>query len=99
VHRDGPSVRLCFDLAAVPDPLPARWDADANRTQVRLACFDVKALALTGFATVVSGRLSVQSAGDAWSIEFKAGDVVLTLRTSLVRVESLSGYRDPGDDA
>lgn len=41
LHRDGPRVRLRFDVAAVPHPLPARWDGDANRTQVQLACFGV----------------------------------------------------------
>ncbi|MBD9480765.1 Imm50 family immunity protein [Pseudoxanthomonas sp. PXM02] len=98
-HRDGPSVRLRFDLPVVPQPVPARWDADANRTQVRLACFDVSELALSGFATTMKGRLSVQPAGDAWKVAFASDDVVLTLRASLIRVESLSGYHDPGEDA
>lgn len=97
-HRDGPSVRLRFDLPVVPDPVPARWDADANRTQVRLACFDVKAFSLSGFVTMLSGRLSAQPVGDAWDVQFRSGDVVLTVRASLIRVESLSGYRDSGDD-
>lgn len=98
LHRDGPRVRLRFDLPVVLDPRPARWDADANRTQVRLACFGVRAFALTGFTTCMAGRLSVRPAGDAWDMEFVAGDVVLALRASLVRVESLSGYWDPGED-
>ncbi len=98
LHRDGPSVRLRFDVDTVPHPLPARRDADANRTQVRLACFDVKTFALTGFATTLTGQLSVQSDDNAWNVEFRAGDVALTLRTPLVRVESLSGYHVTSDD-
>jgi hypothetical protein len=99
VHRDGPSVRLRFDVATVPEPLPARWDPGANRTQVLLACFGVTAFALSGITTILTGRLAVQSMGDAWKVDFTTNDVVLTLSASLIRVESLSGYRDPGDDA
>lgn len=98
LHRDGPRVRLRFDLPVVPDPLPARWDVDANRTQVQLACFGVRAFALTGFTTCMAGRLSVQPTGDAWDMAFVAGEVVLQLRAALVRVESLSGYCDPGEE-
>jgi hypothetical protein len=98
VHRDGPRVRLRFDVAAVPQPLPARWDGDANRTQVQLACFGVSALTLSGFTTTMCGRLTMRPAAGAWEVEFRAGDVVLTLHTSLVRVESLSGYHDAGEE-
>jgi len=98
LHRDGPSVRLSFDLAVVPDVLPARWDEDVNRTQVRLACFGVQTFALTGFTTTLSGQLSARPIDNGWMVTFAAGEVVLTLRTSLVRVESLSGYRNAGDD-
>mgnify|MGYP002357176086 FL=1 len=98
LHRDGPRVRLRFDIAAVPHPLPARWDGDANRTQVQLACFGISAFTLSGFATTMSGRLTVQPADGAWDMEFRADDVVFRLRASLVRVESLSGYHDAGEE-
>lgn len=98
LHRDGPRVRLRFDVAAVPHPLPARWDGDANRTQVQLACFGISAFALSGFTTTMSGRLTMQPTDGAWDVEFRADDVVLALRTSLVRVESLSGYHDTGEE-
>ena len=97
LHRDGPRVRLRFDVAAVPHPLPARWAGDANRTQVQLACFGISAFTLSGFTTTMSGRLTMRPSDQAWDVEFHAGDVVLALRTSLVRVESLSGYYDPGE--
>ena len=97
LHREGPRVRLRFDVDAVPHPLPARWDGDANRTQLQLACFGISALTLSGFTTTMSGRLTTQPADGAWDVAFYADGVVLTLRTSLVRVESLSGYHDPGE--
>ncbi|CAN7524390.1 Imm50 family immunity protein [Pseudoxanthomonas sp. LjRoot143] len=99
LHRDGPRVRLRFDVDAVPNPLPARWGGDANRTQLQLACFGISAFTLSGFATTMSGRLAMRPAGGAWDVEFRVDDVVLALRTSMVRVESLSGYYDPGEAA
>ena len=98
LHRDGPRVRLRFDVDAVPHPLPARWDGDANRTQLQLACFGVSAFTLSGITTTMSGRLTMQPVGAAWDVEFRGGDVELSLRALLVRVESLSGYYDAGED-
>ncbi len=98
LHRDGPSVRLRFDLAVVPDPLPARWDKEANRTQVRLACFGVRDFALTGFDTLIAGQLAARRVDDAWEVTFTASGVVLRMQALLLRVESLSGYLHSGED-
>lgn len=92
VHRDGPMLRLRFDLPFVPERLPVRWPAEANTTQITLAAWGVRDLSVVGWSTSVRGLLSVGDVGDARVLRFKGESCVVQTSYSLLRVEKVSGY-------
>lgn len=98
VHRDGPLVRLRFDIQIVPKALPKGWPADANTTQITLAAWGVEELSLNGWGTSVLGRLSVErSSTGAQVITFVGGPCELRAKHSVLRVERIQGYVNERD--
>jgi hypothetical protein len=91
-HRDGPVVRLRFDVTAMPEIFPARWPAEANTTQVTLAAWDVTTLQLDGWATSVFGQLSVARDGNRYLLSFASKTCQLRASCSSLRLERLQGY-------
>ncbi len=92
IHRDGPSVRLRFDVQTVPRIKPTRWPAEANTTQVVLHASPVEQLQICGFTTCCVGVLRTKEEGGAKIIEFNGSGCTLTFTFSWLRVDSLSGY-------
>lgn len=91
-HREGPVVRLRFDVQAVPKAMPKKWPADANTTQILLAAWGVEALQLDGWGTSVRGQLSVATEGNRRVLNFTSEICQLKATCSFIRVEQVQGY-------
>ena len=61
LHRDGPHLRLRFDLSRFPDRPSPRWGASANRAQVTMAFWGVGEFDLRGAGTEMVGALTIGS--------------------------------------
>jgi hypothetical protein len=94
--REGPGLRLRFDIAAVPSPLPRRWDEGANTTQFVIAAWDVADLRLVGWGWSVSGGLNVSRVGERLQLQFAGSGCELTASCAMLRVEGVSGYINEG---
>jgi hypothetical protein len=92
VHRDGPSMRLRFDISCVPSTLPSRWPKEANTTQVVLLVFGIDKLQISGFTTQCQGTLRTLSDQDHQMIEFTGFQCALTCAFHMLRIERVSGY-------
>jgi hypothetical protein len=90
--REGPGLRLRFDIAAVPSPLPRRWDKGANTTQFVIAAWGIADLRLVGWGASISGELKVSRAGERLRLHFVGSGCELTASCAMLRVESVSGY-------
>lgn len=92
VHRDGPLLRLRFDVPFVPEKFPVRWPAEANTTQITLAAWGIGDLRVAGWATSVSGLLSAGDNGNVQVLRFKGDSCAVRTSYSVLRVEKVSGY-------
>lgn len=92
VHRDGPLLRLRFDVSFVPEKFPVRWPAEANTTQITLAASGIGDLGVAGWATSVSGLLSVDIGGNVRVLHFKGESCAVRTVYSVLRVKKVSGY-------
>ena len=92
VHRDGPSLRLRFDIPQVPQSPPARWPASANTTQIVLQAGPIEELQITGFTSLCSGILRSLTDQGAPLLEFTASGCSVKCKFVSLRVESVTGY-------
>jgi hypothetical protein len=92
VHRDGPLLRLRFDVPFVPEQLPVRWPAEANTTQITLAAWGIGDLSLTGWATSVRGLLCAVDDGNVRVLRFNGESCAVRVSYTALRVENVSGY-------
>ena len=99
IHRDGPSLRLRFDVQTVPRIKPARWPAEANTTQVVLHASPIEQLQVCGFTTCCAGVLRAKEDGGTKLMEFNGSGCTLKFTFSWLRVESVSGYINAEDHA
>lgn len=94
VHREGPVLRLRFDIPAVPAPLPRKWPAGANTTQLVLAAWGVTALQISGWATRVQGQLEVERRDSETLLIFTSPNCRIEASVGELRIETVSGYID-----
>lgn len=92
VHRDGPVLRLRFDVPFVPEKLPARWPAESNTTQITLAAWGIGDLSVVGWATSVRGLLAAGEVGDVRVLRFNSESCAVRSSYSGLRVEKIIGY-------
>ena len=94
VHRDGPVVRLRFDLAEYPAQPPAKWvTGGADTVQVVLDLVGVDRLAVTGAMTNMRGPLTArQTDGGSVTAEFRSGEVSVVVTARAAVISSLSAY-------
>lgn len=93
LHRDGPLLRLRFDLPTFPDRPPPRWPSDANTAQVVLDLWGVADLMLHGWEPAPSGALTLERLPDGiLAAAFTSAHTRLTCRARLARISSVSGY-------
>ena len=92
VSRDGPSLKLRFDISRIPPTPPSRWPTGSNTTQIVLLAFPVERLELDGFVTECKGVLRTEAHQDHHFMQFSAPGCSLSCAFSWLRVESVSGY-------
>ncbi len=92
VHRDGPVLRLRFDVPFVPAKFPARWPIEANTTQITLAAWGIGNLSVAGWGTSVRGLLSAGDDGDGGVLRFNGENCAVQTSYAVLRVEKVSGY-------
>jgi len=97
VHRDGPLLRLRFDVQVVPESLPGRWPSDTNTTQITLAAWGMEALRILGWGTSVSGLLSVERRDNVRILSFTSEGCEIRAQYAGLRVEKVHGYADQRD--
>lgn len=92
-HRDGPELRLRFDIAAVPSPLPAKWPSNASITQFTLSLYGITSVSLQGFATTIRGPLTVTQDMSGTVLSFSGDGCALTARgQGGLFIHSVEGY-------
>lgn len=92
VHRDGPSLRLRFDIPQVPRSTPSRWPTGANTTQVVLQAGSIEELQIAGFSNECRGSLQSLTNQGGKLLEFNGSGCSLKCKFASLRVESVTGY-------
>jgi len=92
VHRDGPTIRLRFDLPQVPEVPPSRWPKGANTTQVVLLAEAIDALEISGFATECTGVLQALTENGRKILEFSCPASSIRFAYAWLRITGISGY-------
>ncbi len=92
IHRDGPSLRLRFDIAQVPQSQPSRWPVGSNTTQVVLKAGSIEELQIAGFTNECRGSLRSLTDQCGRLLEFNASGCSLKCKFASLRVESVTGY-------
>lgn len=92
VHRDGPTIRLRFDLPLVPEVPPPRWPKGANTTQVVLLAEAIDAFEISGFATECTGVLQALTENGRKILEFSCPASSIRFAYSWLRITGISGY-------
>ena len=95
--RDGPVLRLRFDVTMVPSPLPRKWPKGSNTTQFVVAAWGIGSLQLTGWGTSMHGRLAVALVGPEAKLTFFSSECELNASFTALRVEKITGYIDGRD--
>ena len=90
--RDGPVLRLRFDVPAVPPTPPRRWPPGTNTTQFTMAAWGVSALAVNGWASQVEGEISVSHARHEYRLLFISPRCRIEASCTLLRMERVVGY-------
>jgi len=92
VNREGPVLRLRFDVPVVPAPLPKKWPDGANTTQITVAAWGLGALRLKGWTTDVCGDLSVSRIGNEMHIKIAGPTSQFKATFTCLHLERVSGY-------
>lgn len=94
LHRDGPCLRIVFDLMSYPKRPPTKWNK-FNTVQVSLNLIGVRDLEISGSGVNIVGDLVARTTeGKLVEFEFTAihGKLHLIGKADVLRIESISGY-------
>ena len=93
LRRDGPELRLRFDIAIVPSILPAKWPVNTSHTQLVLSLYGIQGMTLQGFATTVCGPLLMKCTSASTELSFK-GTVCTLIASGKGRlfIHTITGY-------
>jgi Immunity protein 50 len=94
LHRDGPVLRLRFDIPIVPEQLPKNWQAGVNTTQLSLAAWGLQSLQIEGWASNIGGELSVTADGKLKRLTFNGEKCCINAICEMLRVENVSAYNN-----
>lgn len=94
VQRDGPSLRLRFDLQEFPTSAPAAWKAEGyNTLQLTIGMIGLQSVVLSGWATEVNGPLRIAADEDAGlRVHFDSASVSFGATASHAVLERVSPY-------
>ena len=98
VIRDGPTVRLHFDLAdSLPDrPLP-HWgkpNIDYNRCRMGADCFGVRKFSMQGISTHMRMTLAISKNDRVYNLSLSSRDVHIEIQCLNLTLISPSVYMD-----
>ena len=98
VIRDGPTVRLHFDLAdSLPDrPLP-HWgkpNIDYNRCRMGADCFGVSKFSMQGISTHMRMMLAISQNDKVYNLSLSSGDANIEIQCLNLTLISPSVYMD-----
>ena len=98
VLRDGPTVRLHFDLVdSLPDrPLP-HWgepNIDYNRCRMGADCFGVRKFSMQGISTHMRMMLAISKNDKVYDLSLSSRDVNIEIQCSNLTLISPSVYMD-----
>lgn len=101
VDRDGPSLRLRFDLPGYPSDPPAKWHRlGFNTVQVELLFGRVTELFLTGISTEVIADISIRRNSevsvDGASLELVSPPMQISAVAASLTVSRMSAYLNAG---
>jgi Immunity protein 50 len=91
--RDGPCLRLRFELDRLPEPMPKKWAAEGfNRAQAELTLIEVRDLAITGWGT--TNVVNVQFVGAPGDFRFEVRGLTTHIvgAASHISLDRLSAY-------
>jgi hypothetical protein len=94
LHRDGPVLRLRFDIPILPEQLPKKWQAGVNTTQLSLAAWGLQSLQMEGWASNNGGELSVTADGELKRLTFNGEKCILNAICEILRIENISAYNN-----
>ena len=92
IHRDGPTLRIRFDMPSFPTTPPKKWSPSFNTAQVTLALFGFSELMITGFGTTEIGNLILNQDGDRVAFHFASNSCTVSGTALIANVEGISGY-------
>lgn len=95
LDREGPLVRLRFDLDRFPEVPPARWHGKGhNRAQLTVEFFDARELVITGWSRDNPWRLEVTAEGDRQRVRAGGTGGEVRFTSGTFRIANVSGYQD-----
>ncbi len=95
VHRDGPQVRLRFDLDDFPTDPPRKWLIDGfNTVQVDLCLVDVVEFSINGVARLMRSHIEISRLDGLIVTRLQSGDVSLLARSRFAAIVGLRPYVD-----
>jgi hypothetical protein len=95
VHRDGPSVRVRFDIEEFPSDPPEKWrKAKHNRVQMEIVCVGVSDLSIQGLATNMMVSLSVEGESPNLGIQLTGPATTIEFSAMFVDLSRISAYHD-----
>ncbi|MBP2403122.1 hypothetical protein SNS2_1737 [Streptomyces netropsis] len=96
LNRDGPVLKLRFDLPEYPAKAPKKWESQGyNTVQVELCLGGVRDIALDGFSSDPIADI-VLSGGEVIDVEVVSSDTRIRASADTVFISSISAYLDAG---
>jgi hypothetical protein len=94
VDREGPTLRLRFDLPEYPANPPAKWQRSRfNTVQVELLFGAVRELSVNGVSTNVVADIEIQNGGGV-ILEMNSPTMRVSARAASVTISRMSAYLD-----
>lgn len=90
--REGPVLRLRFDVPMIPATRNRKWSEGANTTQFVLAAWGVESVSIVGWASQITGEISVSFSDNTQLISFVGAGCSIKAAFDLLRVERITGY-------
>lgn len=82
LSRDGPVLRLRFDVPILPMLSNRKWPEGANTTQFVMAAWGIDTLRIHGWTSQISGQLSVSGDEGSLHLTFAAPDCRIEHRSA-----------------
>lgn len=92
LHRDGPTLRLRFDMPTFPDKPPKKWHPAFDTAQLTLGLYGVEKLEMTGFHPSERGALFLDRVEGKVQLRYTSSTCSISAAGLFARIEKMSGY-------